>query len=114
MQPPPKEDAYVDRPFPLGFSAIAPFLSDIDTSWGRGAVYYRMEASMDILNQVSVAVRRGFPNTSFMPTYTVIATWQSVGRHQEVLHSSESSDRVREIDQISPSQIRYRFQIAGL
>uniref|UniRef100_A0A3B4GLW1 Nidogen 2 n=1 Tax=Pundamilia nyererei TaxID=303518 RepID=A0A3B4GLW1_9CICH len=37
----PMEKQYVDDGFPTDFPVVAPFLADIDTSGGRGQIYYR-------------------------------------------------------------------------
>ncbi|TMS11601.1 Nidogen-2 [Larimichthys crocea] len=38
----PMEKQYVDDGFPTDFPVVAPFLADIDTSGGRGQIYYRV------------------------------------------------------------------------
>ncbi|KAJ8411886.1 hypothetical protein AAFF_G00155240 [Aldrovandia affinis] len=90
----PMEKQYVDDGFPTDFPVIAPFLADIDTSNGKGAIYYRLEESPSVLNRVTQEVNRAFPDTHFTPTYTVIATWEDVGAYEEVTRKSGPSNRV--------------------
>ncbi|KAJ8341119.1 hypothetical protein SKAU_G00334100 [Synaphobranchus kaupii] len=90
----PMETQYVDDGFPTDFPVIAPFLADIDTSRGKGAIYYRLEESPSVLNRVAREVNRGFPDARFTPTYAVIATWENVGAYEELTHNSGPSNRV--------------------
>ncbi|KAG7466181.1 hypothetical protein MATL_G00162000 [Megalops atlanticus] len=90
----PMEKQYVDDGFPTDFPVIAPFLADIDTSNGRGAIYYRLEESPSVLNRIVQEVNRGFPAARFTPSYAVIATWENVGVYEEVTRNSEPSNRV--------------------
>ncbi|XP_048842295.1 nidogen-2-like [Brienomyrus brachyistius] len=83
-QVPPLETQYVDSGFPLAFAVIAPFLADLDTSRGRGTVYYRMEDTWCILQRVAKEVRRGFPEAQFMPSHAAIITWEDVASYEEV------------------------------
>ncbi|XP_072512905.1 nidogen-2 [Salminus brasiliensis] len=77
-QPPPKEDQYLSSGFPLSFPAIAPFLVDVDTNVGRGAVYYRSDNSFSSLTRAAQAIQLAFPETQFRPTHLVITTWDHV------------------------------------
>ncbi|KAK1793128.1 hypothetical protein P4O66_011534, partial [Electrophorus voltai] len=88
----PMEKQYVDDGFPTEFPVIAPFLADIDTSNGKGTIYYRQTESPGVLNRVAAEVQRGFPGTLFTPTHAIIATWENVAAYEE--RSSESSSRV--------------------
>ncbi|XP_049319665.1 nidogen-2 isoform X10 [Astyanax mexicanus] len=90
----PMEKQYVDDGFPTEFPVIAPFLADIDTSNGKGAIYYRQTESPSVLNRVATEVQRGFPGTIFTPTHAVIATWENVAAYEETGRSSESPRRV--------------------
>uniref|UniRef100_A0A8D0CEC1 Nidogen 2 n=1 Tax=Scleropages formosus TaxID=113540 RepID=A0A8D0CEC1_SCLFO len=90
----PMEKQYVDDGFPTDFPVIAPFLADIDTSRGRGAIYYRMEESPGVLTRVAQEVQRSFPGTYFTPTHAVIATWENVAAYEEVSRNSAPSSRV--------------------
>ncbi|XP_061112945.1 nidogen-2 [Conger conger] len=90
----PMEKQYVDDSFPTDFPAIAPFLSDIDTSRGKGAIYYRLEESPSVLNRVAHEVNRGFPDARFTPTYAVVATWENVGAYEELSRNAGPSNRV--------------------
>ncbi|XP_072545091.1 nidogen-2 isoform X2 [Salminus brasiliensis] len=90
----PMEKQYVDDGFPTEFPVIAPFLADIDTSNGKGAIYYRQTESPGVLNRVAAEVQRGFPGTHFVPTHAVIATWENVAAYEETGRSSESPRRV--------------------
>lgn len=49
----PMEKQYVDDGFPTDFPVVAPFLADIDTSGGRGQIYYRVTETPSVLNRVS-------------------------------------------------------------
>lgn len=90
------EKQYVDDGFPTEFPVIAPFLADIDTSNGKGAIYYRQTESPSVLNRVAAEVQKGFPDTQFTPTHAIIATWEDVAAYNEVTRTSESSRQVRE------------------
>ncbi|XP_067895206.1 uncharacterized protein nid2a isoform X2 [Heterodontus francisci] len=89
----PRETQYVDDGFPTDFPVIAPYLSDIDTSNGRGRIYYREDDSSGILDRAGQEIRRGFPQSSFTPTNAFIATWENVAPYEEVSRSVASSDR---------------------
>ncbi|XP_074852310.1 nidogen-2 [Carettochelys insculpta] len=91
----PRETQYVDDDFPTDFPAIAPFLSDIDTSRGRGKIYYREEESPEVLAQAARLVHAGFPGAAaFAPTRAFIATWENVGAYEEVPGSAEPSGKL--------------------
>lgn len=47
------EKQYVDDGFPTDFPVFAPFLADIDTSGGRGQIYYRVTETPGVLNRVA-------------------------------------------------------------
>lgn len=49
----PMEKQYVDDGFPTDFPVVAPFLADIDTSRGRGQIYYRVTETPSVLNRVA-------------------------------------------------------------
>ncbi|XP_067847730.1 nidogen-2 [Heptranchias perlo] len=89
----PRETQYVDDGFPIDFPVIAPYLSDIDTSNGRGRIYYREDDSPDILDRAGQEIRRGFPQSSFTPTNAFVATWENVAPYEEVTRSFASSNR---------------------
>lgn len=89
------EKQYVDDGFPTEFPVIAPFLADIDTSNGKGAIYYRQTESPAVLNRVAEEVQRGFPGSQFTPTHAVIATWENVAAYEEPSRSSDSPRQVR-------------------
>ncbi|XP_078418707.1 uncharacterized protein nid2a isoform X5 [Cetorhinus maximus] len=89
----PRETQYVDDGFPTDFPVIAPYLSDIDTSNGRGRIYYREDDSSDVLDRAGQEIRRGFPQSSFTPTNAFIATWENVAPYEEITRSVASSDR---------------------
>ncbi|XP_029569971.1 nidogen-2 isoform X4 [Salmo trutta] len=88
----PMEKQYVDDGFPTDFPVIAPFLADIDTSKGKGAIYYRVTESPTLLNRVAQEVHRGFPGGHFTPTHAVIATWENVAAYEEVTRATGPSD----------------------
>uniref|UniRef100_A0A3P8RG51 Nidogen 2a (osteonidogen) n=1 Tax=Astatotilapia calliptera TaxID=8154 RepID=A0A3P8RG51_ASTCA len=77
----PMEKQYVDDGFPTDFPVVAPFLADIDTSGGRGQIYYRVTEIPSVLNRVEV--HRGFPDANFTPTHAVVATWENVPAYEE-------------------------------
>eukprot|EP00070_Physeter_catodon_P014016 XP_023971081.1 nidogen-2 isoform X2 [Physeter catodon] len=81
----PRETQYVDDDFPTDFPAIAPFLADIDTSHGRGRVFYREDTSPAVLGLAARYVRAGFPRSGahFAPTHAFLATWEQVGAYEE-------------------------------
>ncbi|XP_039176835.1 nidogen-2 isoform X2 [Crotalus tigris] len=88
----PRETQYVDDDFPTDFPAVAPFLSDIDTSRGRGKIYYRLDDSRDVLEQAAQFIQAGFPTaTNFVPHQTFIVTWEDVGAYEEVTRNSAPS-----------------------
>ncbi|XP_067311913.1 nidogen-2 isoform X1 [Pseudorasbora parva] len=90
----PMEKQYVDDGFPTDFPVIAPFLADIDTSKGKGSIFYRQTESPTVLKRVEADVKRGFPDAMFTPTYAFIATWENVSAYEEVTRSSSPSNRV--------------------
>ncbi|XP_060789628.1 nidogen-2 isoform X2 [Neoarius graeffei] len=90
----PMEKQYVDDEFPTEFPVIAPFLADIDTSNGKGAIYYRLTESPSVLNRIAAEIQKGFPNTRFTPTHAIIATWENVAAYKEVTRTSESDRQV--------------------
>jgi len=47
------EKQYVDDGFPTDFPVVAPFLADLDTSGGRGHIYYRLTETPSVLNRIS-------------------------------------------------------------
>ncbi|XP_053113683.1 nidogen-2 [Hemicordylus capensis] len=88
----PRETQYVDDDLPTDFPVIAPFLSDIDTSGGRGKIYYRLDNSGKVLDRATQLIQAGFPSaTNFAPHNTFVATWENVGAYEEVTRNSEPS-----------------------
>ncbi|XP_069656800.1 nidogen-1 isoform X3 [Haliaeetus albicilla] len=102
---PSSEEKYLGQ-FPVSFGAIAPFMADLDTTDGRGNVYYREDSSSDVLQLASDYIKRGFPETTFDPSSVVVVTWKLVAPYraredhaleekrntfQAVLASSDSS-----------------------
>uniref|UniRef100_A0A8B9N5V0 Nidogen-1 n=1 Tax=Accipiter nisus TaxID=211598 RepID=A0A8B9N5V0_9AVES len=98
---PSSEEKYLGQ-FPVSFGAIAPFMADLDTTDGRGNVYYREDSSSDVLKLASDYIKRGFPETTFDPSSVVVVTWKLVAPYraqeeghrntfQAVLASSDSS-----------------------
>nr|XP_033471919.1 nidogen-2 isoform X3 [Epinephelus lanceolatus] len=90
----PMEKQYVDDDFPTDFPVVAPFLADIDTSGGRGQIYYRVTETPSVLNRVAQEVHRGFPDAKFTPTHVVVATWENVAAYKEPTRTSGSSNKV--------------------
>uniref|UniRef100_A0A663N0X7 Nidogen 1 n=1 Tax=Athene cunicularia TaxID=194338 RepID=A0A663N0X7_ATHCN len=78
---PSSEEKYLGQ-FPVSFGAIAPFMADLDTTDGRGNVYYREDSSSDVLQLASDYIKRGFPETTFDPSSVVIVTWKLVAPYQ--------------------------------
>ncbi|XP_072895083.1 nidogen-2 [Hemitrygon akajei] len=93
LQDLPRETQYVDDGFPFDFPVIAPYLSDIDTSRGRGRIYYREDDSSDTLDRAGQEIRKAFPRSSVTPTHAFIATWENVAPYEEVTRSTPSSNR---------------------
>ncbi|XP_070786559.1 nidogen-2 [Enoplosus armatus] len=90
----PMEKQYVDDGFPTDFPAVAPFLADIDTSGGRGQIYYRVTEKPSVLNRVAQEVHRGFPDAKFTPTHVVVATWENVAAYEEQTRTTGPSNKV--------------------
>uniref|UniRef100_A0A3P8W1Q3 Nidogen 2 n=1 Tax=Cynoglossus semilaevis TaxID=244447 RepID=A0A3P8W1Q3_CYNSE len=88
----PMEKQYVDDGFPTDFPVVAPFLADIDTTGGRGQIYYRVTETPSVLNRVEV--HRGFPDAKFTPTHAVVATWENVAAHEEQSRTVGPSNKV--------------------
>ncbi|XP_078262824.1 uncharacterized protein nid2a isoform X2 [Rhinoraja longicauda] len=89
----PRESQYVDDGFPIDFPVIAPYLSDIDTSQGRGRIYYREDRSLDTLERVGWELRKAFPRRRINPEHSFIATWENVAPYEEMTRSNPSSNR---------------------
>ncbi|KAM8722858.1 nidogen-2 isoform 3-T3 [Acanthopagrus schlegelii] len=89
----PMEKQYVDDGFPTDFPVVAPFLADIDTSGGRGQIYYRVTETPSVLNRVAKEVHRGFPDAKFTPTHVVVATWENVAAYEEPTRTSGPSNK---------------------
>ncbi|XP_030609940.1 nidogen-2 isoform X1 [Archocentrus centrarchus] len=79
----PMEKQYVDDGLPTDFPVVAPFLADIDTSGGRGQIYYRATETPSVLNRITQEVQQGFPDAKFTPTHAVVATWENVPAYEE-------------------------------
>uniref|UniRef100_A0A8D0B5Y1 Nidogen 2 n=1 Tax=Sander lucioperca TaxID=283035 RepID=A0A8D0B5Y1_SANLU len=90
----PMEKQYVDDGFPTDFPVVAPFLADIDTSGGRGQIYYRVTETPSVLNRVAQEVHRGFPDAKFTPTHVVVATWENVAAYEEQTRTAGPSNKV--------------------
>ncbi|KYO47226.1 nidogen-1 [Alligator mississippiensis] len=87
----PRETQYVDDDLPTDFPAIAPFLADLDTSGGRGQIYYRQDGASDVLSRAAGYIRAGFPSAAFAPTHAVVATWEDVAAYEAVSRDAEPS-----------------------
>ncbi|XP_062417347.1 nidogen-2 isoform X2 [Pungitius pungitius] len=90
----PMEKQYVDDGFPTDFPAVAPFLADIDTTGGRGQIYYRVTETPAVLNRVAQEVHQGFPDAKFTPTHAVVATWENVAAYEEQTRTTGPSSKV--------------------
>lgn len=62
----PMEKQYVDDGFPTDFPVVAPFLADIDTSGGRGQIYYRVTETPSVLNRVAQVCLSRESNSNYM------------------------------------------------
>ncbi|XP_039598116.1 nidogen-2 [Polypterus senegalus] len=102
MQDFPRETQYVDDGFPTEFPVIAPFLADIDTSEGKGKIYYRVDSSAEVLERAALEVKRGFPETTFKPSHVFIVTWDRVGLYEEPTRNSGPSNRVNTFQAVLP------------
>uniref|UniRef100_A0A673BKK7 Nidogen 2a (osteonidogen) n=1 Tax=Sphaeramia orbicularis TaxID=375764 RepID=A0A673BKK7_9TELE len=90
----PMEKQYVDDGFPTDFPVVAPFLADIDTSGGRGQIYYRVTETPSVLNRVAQEIHRGFPDARFTPTHAVVATWENVAAYEEQSRTTGPTNKV--------------------
>uniref|UniRef100_A0A087XDF4 Nidogen 2 n=1 Tax=Poecilia formosa TaxID=48698 RepID=A0A087XDF4_POEFO len=90
----PMEKQYVDDGLPTDFPVVAPFLADIDTSGGRGNIYYRVTETPSILNRFAQEVHRGFPDAKFTPTHAVVATWENVAAYEEQARANGATNKV--------------------
>lgn len=94
MSEPLREEDYLGQ-FPLSFGGIAPFYADLDTTGGRGKVFYREDSSPDVLQLAIHYIKRGFPEANFEPSSVVIVTWDSVapyaGPGEEVIFQDKVS-----------------------
>ncbi|XP_056667027.1 nidogen-2 isoform X3 [Monodelphis domestica] len=97
----PREIQYVDNYFPTEFPAIAPFLSDLDTSNGRGKISYREDDSIEVLRQAAQYIQTGFPKTAanYTPTHAFLATWKEVRAYEKVIQN------------VLPSRLMNTFQV---
>ncbi|MED6239217.1 hypothetical protein ATANTOWER_003507, partial [Ataeniobius toweri] len=89
----PMEKQYVDDGLPTDFPVVAPFLADIDTSGGRGHIYYRVTETPSVLNRFTKEVHRGFPDAKFTPTHAVVATWENVAAYEEQARATGASNK---------------------
>ena len=64
---------------------IAPYWADVDTSFpGTGTVWYRETAEPLLLDRAASDIQAAFISQgSFIPTYLLIATWDSVSHFGE-------------------------------
>ncbi|XP_035984365.1 nidogen-2 isoform X2 [Fundulus heteroclitus] len=90
----PMEKQYVDDGLPTDFPVVAPFLADIDTSGGRGSIYYRVTETPSVLNRLAKEVHRGFPDAQFTPTHAVVATWENVAAYEEQARATGALNKV--------------------
>ena len=61
------------------FSAIAPFLTDVDTR-ATGNVFYRESIETDLLEDARLEIVRAFEDSAgFVPEALFVGTWDSVG-----------------------------------
>jgi len=90
---PSSEEKYLGQ-FPVSFGAIAPFMADLDTTDGRGNVYYREDSSSDVLQLASDYIKRGFPESTFDPSSVVIVTWKLVAPYQAPGKDHASEEKV--------------------
>uniref|UniRef100_A0A8C9G8E6 Nidogen 1 n=1 Tax=Pavo cristatus TaxID=9049 RepID=A0A8C9G8E6_PAVCR len=115
---PKNEEKYLGQ-FPVSFGAIAPFMADLDTTDGRGNVYYREDSSSDVLQLASDYIKGGFPETAFDPSSVVIVTWKLVAPYQgsgedltleEKVNVNESSKKCWTHVQLMHNTVIYCFE----
>uniref|UniRef100_A0A3Q3JDN9 Nidogen 2a (osteonidogen) n=1 Tax=Monopterus albus TaxID=43700 RepID=A0A3Q3JDN9_MONAL len=109
----PMEKQYVDDNFPTDFPVVAPFLADIDTSGGRGQIYYRVTETPSVLNRVAQDVHRGFPDAKFTPTHAVVATWENVAAYEEPSNKVNTFQAVIGYDE-TDSYVLFLYPEGGL
>ncbi|XP_063733649.1 nidogen-2 isoform X2 [Eleginops maclovinus] len=115
----PMEKQYVDDGLPTDFPVVAPFLADIDTSGGRGQIYYRVTETPSVLNRVAQEVHRGFPDAKFTPTHAVVATWENVAAYEEPTRTNGPSNKVNTFQAVigydeSDSYVLFLYPEGGL
>lgn len=99
---PSNEEKYLGQ-FPVSFGAIAPFMADLDTTDGRGNVYYREDSSSEVLKLASDYIKRGFPETTFEPSSVVIVTWKLVAPYQGPGEDPSLEEKVNVYQSFEPS-----------
>ncbi|KAG7239350.1 hypothetical protein INR49_029338 [Caranx melampygus] len=115
----PMEKQYVDDGFPTDFPVVAPFLADLDTSGGRGQIYYRVTETPSVLNRVAQEVHRGFPDAKFTPTHAVVATWENVAPYEEQAPTPGPSNKVNTFQAVigydeTDSYVLFLYPAGGL
>ena len=71
--------SYIPRSFPTGDTAIAPFWADVDTTGGRGDVFYRSTTNSSLLTRAGQIINTAFVGAAFTPQILYIMTWFRVG-----------------------------------
>ncbi|XP_037534042.1 nidogen-1 [Nematolebias whitei] len=87
---PTSESTYLGK-MPPEFGMIAALQGDLDTSDGVGKVFFRQDASPDILRRAAEHINRAFPRDDEVnPTNVVVITWINVASHKpETLDSDK-------------------------
>uniref|UniRef100_A0A8C4HNC4 Nidogen 1b n=1 Tax=Dicentrarchus labrax TaxID=13489 RepID=A0A8C4HNC4_DICLA len=75
---PPAEDEYLGK-MPSSFNMIAALLGDLDSSDGKGRVYFREDSSPDVLSRSAEHIKRAFPRDDGVePTSALVVTWENM------------------------------------
>lgn len=104
---PPAEEEYLGK-MPASFKMIAALLGDLDTSDGKGKVYYRKDSSPAVLSQAAEHIRRAFPRDDGVdPTRAFIVTWENMAAKGTSGRGDGLDTKVR--DRIRSSSFRQEF-----
>nr|XP_057921344.1 nidogen-1-like [Doryrhamphus excisus] len=75
---PPAEKWYLGK-MPASFKMVAPLLGDLDTSDGRGRVYFREDADPSMLSRATAHVRKAFlVDDTVKASSILVVTWENV------------------------------------
>ncbi|KAM4015665.1 alpha-tectorin-like [Anomaloglossus baeobatrachus] len=70
---------YTPKAFPLtdGEAFVTPFWGDVNNALG-GSVYYRQSTNPDLLQKISVDMKKHLPDLHYKATWAFVATWDRV------------------------------------